>query len=272
MISFGGIPMANKKSIKLTAEEELELIKKYKDEGDRDALEKLVEGSQESVECIAGQFIKLSGLEMEDLISEGNIGLIKAIEKFDYTKGYRLSTFSEKYIWGEIVKYLKANNANSIKITDSDNENIEKISKFLSDYQNKHGEEPSYEEIAKAVHLKPEEVAGYLEATRDPSSLDFQTTDNTSLGDLIPDYRIPIEEYFEDKDKYDRLLKVIDECLDEREKFVITKAFDLDGSGRMKKSQIAEELGVSKQFVGEVEAKAVRKINRYIFFKNETFD
>ena len=251
--------MAKKKNIKFTAEEELELIKKYKDEGDRDALEKLVEASQGGVVKIAEQY-KFSGLEMDDLISEGNIGLIKAIENFDYTKGYRLSTFSHWYIWGEINKCVRANNAGSIKISEGDYDNIEKISKFSSDYLNKHGEEPSYEEIAEAVHLKPEEVAGYLEATRDPSSLDFQTTDDTSLVDLIPDYRIPIEEYFEDKDKYDRLLKVMDKCLDDREKFVITKVFDLDGSGGMNKSQIAKELGVSKQFVGEVEAKAVHKI------------
>ena len=261
----------NNDKSRLTAEEELELFRKYKDEGDLEARDKLVESSQGWVAFIAKKF-KASGLELEDLIQDGNIGLIKAIENFDYTKGYRLNTFSGQYIWGEISKHVRGNNANFIKFTDGDYQNMKKIYEFLSDYINKNGEEPSSEEIDEAVGLKPEEVAGYLEADRAPSSLDYQTDDDTTLADLIPDDSIPIERLYEDKDKRDRLLKAMDKCLKDKERFVITKLFDMDGSGELNKSQIAEQLGVSRAYVGELEALAVRKLNRYMSNHDELSD
>ena len=257
--------------IRLTAEEELELFKKYKEEGDTEALNKLVEGSQGWVVFIARQFIA-SGMELEDLIQDGNIGLIKAINNFDYTKGNRLSTFSGMYIWGEINKHVKISNVNSIKITGGDYEKMKKIYDFSSDYLDKNGEEPSYKEIAEAVGLKPEEVIGYLDANRKPSSLDYQTDDDTSLVDLLPDDSASLEKMAEYNDKITRLHEAMDKCLKDKEKKVINMLFGLDGSPKLNKSQIANELGCTRAYVGELEKTAIRKLNRYLSYHNGSID
>lgn len=248
----------------LSPEQELYLAKRIAD-GDQAARNKLIESNLRLVASIARKYIGKSTIPFLDLVQEGNKGLIKAVDTYDYTTGNKFSTYAYYWIRQAITRAIADQN-NTIRTPVHVVEALSKISKAKAELTQTLGRKPTVAEIAKATDLTEEKVITYSAARKNPLSIDKTLTDedDADLTDIIPDTN---QETPEEAVRRAVTRELIDEVLDtlsEREKIIIVKRFGLDDGVAHTLKDIGEELGVTRERIRQIEEKAMRKLRNPI--------
>lgn len=249
----------------LTAEEEVELAKRI-EQGDQEAKDKLIQANLRLVVSIAGHYNN-RGMLYLDLIQEGNMGLIKAADKFDYSKGFKFSTYATWWIRQSITRAL-ADQARTIRIPVHMVETINRLIRTSRQLMQELGREPSTAEIAAAMKLSEARVQEIIKIAQDPVSLEtpIGEEEDSHLGDFIPDDKAPApaEAAFSSL-QHEQLMEVLD-TLTEREKRVLCLRYGLDGNRSYTLEEVGEKFNVTRERIRQIEAKALRKLrgNRQI--------
>ena len=249
---IGQIPLLN-------YEEEIELAQKVL-EGDDDAKQKLIESNLRLVVSIAKKHTN-RGLKMLDLIQEGNMGLIKAVEKFDYTKGYKFSTYATWWIRQAITRAI-ADQGRTIRIPVHMIETINKIKKESRIILQETGKEPTAEELSKKLELPVDKVKAILEMNQDPISLETPvgSEEDSELGDFVED-----DKFLNPYDATTRVLlkEQLDEVLktlNEREEMVLRYRYGLDDGSPKTLEEVGKIFNVTRERIRQIEVKALRKL------------
>lgn len=243
----------------LSAEEEIELAMR-KAQGDQFARKRLSEANLRLVVSIAKRYVG-RGMQFLDLIQEGNMGLIKAVEKFDYRKGYKFSTYATWWIRQAITRAI-ADQARTIRIPVHMVETITKVKKVSSQLLHKNGHEPSVDEIAEELNMPVDRVREIIRISQDPVSLEtpIGEEEDSHLGDFIPDELAPAPAEVASLSLLKEQLDDVLGTLTEREEKVLRLRFGLEDGRPRTLEEVGQRFQVTRERIRQIEAKALRKL------------
>ncbi|MCB7320057.1 RNA polymerase sigma factor RpoD [Lacrimispora sp. 210928-DFI.3.58] len=243
----------------LTADEELELAQRKAD-GDESAKERLIEANLRLVVSIAKRYTG-RGMSFLDLVQEGNLGLIKGVEKFDYTKGYKLSTYATWWIRQSVTRAL-ADQARTIRVPVHMVETINKMSKMQRKLTLELGYEPSVTELAEALDMTEDKVMEIMQIAREPASLEtpIGEEDDSNLGDFVADNNVVTPEGNVESVMLREHIDALLGDLKERERQVIVLRFGLEDGHPRTLEEVGKEFNVTRERIRQIEAKALRKL------------
>lgn len=243
----------------LTAEEEIDLAERMAN-GDSFARKRLAEANLRLVVSIAKRYVG-RGMQFLDLIQEGNLGLIKAVEKFDYTKGFKFSTYSTWWIRQAITRAI-ADQARTIRIPVHMVETINKVKKVSSQLLHRNGHEPTAEEIAEELGMSVEKVREIMRVAQEPVSLEtpIGEEEDSHLGDFIPDEEAPVPAEAASHTLLREQLGDVLGTLTPREEKVLRLRFGLEDGRPRTLEEVGKEFNVTRERIRQIEAKALRKL------------
>ncbi len=243
----------------LTPEEEVRLAERIL-EGDERAKQRLAEANLRLVVSIAKRYVG-RGMQFLDLIQEGNLGLIKAVEKFDHTKGFKFSTYATWWIRQAITRAI-ADQARTIRIPVHMVETINKVKKVSSQLLHRNGHEPTPEEISEELDMPVEKVREIMRVAQEPVSLEtpIGEEEDSHLGDFIPDEDAPVPAEAASHTLLKEQLSGVLKTLTPREEKVLRLRFGLEDGRPRTLEEVGKEFNVTRERIRQIEAKALRKL------------
>lgn len=244
----------------LSPEEEVELAQRIH-KGDRDALERLTKANLRFVVSVAKQY-QNQGLSLADLINEGNVGLIKAAEKFDETRGFKFISYAVWWIRQSILQAI-AEQSRLVKLPLNQVNSVNKINKMLSKFEQENERRPSIDEIAENIDLDEEKIAEAIRNASRHVSMDapFSNGDENSLLDVMPNADAPLADNLVEMESLRDEIAAALKTLNERERKVLESFYGI-GQPEMTLDEIGRSLGLTRERVRQIRQKAIRQLRK----------